>query len=122
MMGGEVFIPKIPSMGLVDLAEALAPGCKHEYLGIRPGEKLHEILLTDDEARSTVELDDMFIVKPPSPWYFGDDCWPEGAALPAGFRYSSDTNAQWLNAKQLMDLIEYEQTDPLTTTPSPVGR
>src|SRR5205085_6703555 len=67
MHGGEVFVPRIPSMGLAELARALAPGCKIEYTGIRPGEKLHECLLSQDEARRTVALDDMFVIKPEHP-------------------------------------------------------
>src|SRR5271165_6761154 len=68
MHGGEIFVPKIPSMRLVDLAEAVAPGCLVECIGIRPGEKLHEVLLSEDEARNTVELDDMYIIQPSHPW------------------------------------------------------
>ena len=59
MHGGEIFVPKIPSMRIIDLAEAIAPGCQVEIVGIRPGEKLHEVLISEDEARNTLELDDM---------------------------------------------------------------
>ncbi len=69
MHGGEIFVPKIPSMRLVDLAEAIAPGCAVEYIGIRPGEKLHEVLLSEDEARNAVEFDEMFIIQPSHPWW-----------------------------------------------------
>ncbi len=69
MHGGEIFVPKIPSMRLVDLAEAVAPGCLVEYIGIRPGEKLHEVLVSEDEARNAVELDEMYIIQPSHPWW-----------------------------------------------------
>lgn len=69
MHGGEVFVPKIPSMTIVDLAEVIAPGCRVEWIGVRPGEKLHEVLVSDDEARTTIELDDMFVIQPAHPWW-----------------------------------------------------
>src|SRR6202142_2719008 len=69
MQGGEIFVPKIPSMRLVDLAEAVAPGCRVECIGIRPGEKLHEVLLSEDEARNAVATDDMFVVQPAHSWW-----------------------------------------------------
>src|SRR5947209_2414417 len=69
MHGGEIFVPKIPSMKLVDLAETVAPGCEVEFIGVRPGEKLHEALISEDEARNTVELEDMFVIQPAHP------CW-----------------------------------------------
>jgi UDP-N-acetylglucosamine 4,6-dehydratase len=105
MHGGEIFVPKIPSMRLVDLAEAVAPGCAVEYIGIRPGEKLHEVLLSEDEARSAVELDEMYIIQPSHPWWkIGN--WVHARALPQGFRYTSDSNEQWLSHEQLQELIE----------------
>jgi UDP-N-acetylglucosamine 4,6-dehydratase/5-epimerase len=105
MHGGEIFVPKIPSMKLVDLAEAVAPGCAFEYVGIRPGEKLHEVLLSEDEARSAVELDEMFVIKPSHPWWKKGN-WLHARELPAGFRYTSDSNEQWLSPEQLQELIE----------------
>src|SRR6266852_5593945 len=69
MHGGEIFVPKIPSMRLVDLAETIAPGCEVECVGIRPGEKLHEVLVSEDEARNTLETDDMFVIKPAHSWW-----------------------------------------------------
>jgi UDP-N-acetylglucosamine 4,6-dehydratase len=105
MHGGEIFVPKIPSMRLVDLAEAIAPGCAVEYIGIRSGEKLHEVLLSEDEARTAVELDDMYVVKPTHPWWKKGN-WVHGRDLPPGFRYTSDTNEQWLSHEQLQELIE----------------
>src|ERR1700677_4440902 len=105
MHGGEIFVPKIPSMRLVDLAEAIAPGCAVEYIGIRSGEKLHEVLLSEDEARTAVELDDMYVVQPSHPWWKKGN-WVHGRELPSGFRYTSDTNEQWLSHEQLQELIE----------------
>jgi UDP-N-acetylglucosamine 4,6-dehydratase (inverting) len=103
MRGGEVFVPKIPSMNMMDLARALAPGCAVEHVGIRPGEKLHEVLVSEDEARHTVELDDMFIIEPTHPWW--TTAHPaEGKRLPEGFRFASDTNDRWLSAEDLAGL------------------
>jgi UDP-N-acetylglucosamine 4,6-dehydratase/5-epimerase len=105
MHGGEIFVPKIPSMRLLDLAEVVAPGCLVEYIGIRPGEKLHEVLLSEDEARSAVEMDEMFVIKPAHPWWNRGN-WVCGRELPTDFRYTSDTNEQWLSHQQLQELIE----------------
>jgi UDP-N-acetylglucosamine 4,6-dehydratase len=105
MKGGEVFVPKIPSMNTIDLANAVAPGCAIEQIGIRPGEKLHEVLVSEDEARHTVELDDMFVVLPTHPWWFSQH-WLHGRTLPDGFRYSSDTNDRWLSVDELRTLAE----------------
>ena len=71
MRGGEIFVPKIPSMRIIDLVEAVAPGCRVEVIGIRPGEKLHEALIAEDESRQVVELDDLFVLEPIYPsWAF----------------------------------------------------
>jgi UDP-N-acetylglucosamine 4,6-dehydratase/5-epimerase len=107
MHGGEVFVPKIPSMSIMDLAAAIAPGCQVEEIGIRPGEKLHEVLLSDDEARNSVELDTMFIVLPARSWW-GNGNWAAGRALPDGFRYTSDGNPVWLSLDELRVLAEEE--------------
>lgn len=105
MQGGEVFVPKIPSMNIMDLVEAIASGCKVEYLGIRPGEKLHEVLVSEDEARHTFELDEMFVIQPVHPWWFAGN-WSDGKPLPDGFRYTSDANSQWLAVEDLRVLVE----------------
>ncbi|HUB01707.1 MAG TPA: UDP-N-acetylglucosamine 4,6-dehydratase (inverting) [Terriglobales bacterium] len=107
MQGGEIFVPRIPSMRLLDLAETVAPGCEIEYIGIRPGEKLHEVLVSDDESRQTVSTDEMFIIKPSHPWWSSEN-WVHGKPLPEGFRYSSDSNEQWLTRQQLEELIAPE--------------
>ena len=104
MHGGEIFVPKIPSMKLVDMAETLAPGCRVEYVGIRPGERLHEVLISEDEARNTRELDDMFVVQPVHSWWRKEN-WSAGRPLPDGFQYASDTNLHWLAPEDLQQLI-----------------
>ena len=105
MRGGEIFVPKLPSMRVMDLVEAVAPGCATEFIGIRPGEKLHEILMSEDESRQAVELDDMFAIEPVAPsWQFPA---AEGAKrLPAGFRYSSDSNTQWLSLSEMREMAD----------------
>lgn len=105
MHGGEIFVPKIPSMRLSDMASTIAPGCEVEYIGIRPGEKLHEVLVSEDEARNTVELDDMFVIQPSHSWWRKEH-WKDGRPLPDDFRYASDTNQDWLSSEQLMALVD----------------
>jgi UDP-N-acetylglucosamine 4,6-dehydratase len=103
MHGGEVFVPKIPSMSIVDVAAALAPGCEIEEVGIRPGEKVHEILISEDEARQGVEFDDHFIIQPAHPWWALEN-WVDGKPLSDGFSYTSNNNSDWLDASQLREL------------------
>lgn len=100
MQGGEVFVPKIPSMRIMDLAETVAPGCEIEFVGIRPGEKLHETLISGDESRSTMELDDMFIIQPTHSWW-ESPAKGQGKPLPDGFSYSSSNNDLWLTREEL---------------------
>jgi len=104
MHGGEIFVPKIPSMRLVDLAETIAPGCRIETIGIRPGEKLHEVLVSEDEARNTLELGDRYVIQPSHGWWRREN-WDDGTPLPEGFRYASDTNDHWLTNQELQELI-----------------
>lgn len=107
MQGGEIFIPKIPSMVLKDFAETIAPGCKHNVIGIRPGEKLHEILISQDEARSTKELDDMFIIYPEHPLIKAENIDSDfSSTFPDGYQYSSDLNHEWLTKEALEELID----------------
>lgn len=105
MHGGEVFVPKIPSMNIMDLAKVLAPECEIGIIGIRPGEKLHESMISVDEARQAVELDDRYVILPAHPWWSQDN-WAEGKPLAEGFSYSSDTNDQWLTTKSLQRMID----------------
>lgn len=100
MHGGEVFVPKLPSMNIMDLARAIAPGCAIDTIGIRAGEKLHESLISVDEARHSVELADRFVIKPEHA-FWKTDAWETGKALAEGFAYASDTNDWWLKDKEL---------------------
>jgi len=105
MKGGETFIPKIPSMKIIDLAESIAPGSKKRITGIRPGEKIHEILLTEDEARHSREFDDSYAIEPEHPF------WKKrhlkgGKKLQEGFRYTSENNKKWLTRRELIKIIE----------------
>lgn len=103
MHGGEVFVPKIPSMNILDLAEAIAPGCEIQQIGIRAGEKLHEVMVSEDEARATLEFEDMFVIQPVHGWWKSDS-WEGGKVLPDGFRYSSEINTVWLSVDELRTL------------------
>lgn len=105
MHGGEVFIPKIPSMKLTDLANTLAPECEMKFTGIRPGEKLHEVLVSEDEGRNSLETDDMFIVQPEHAWWSADK-HPEARPVPEGFSYASNNNTSWLTAEEMAELIK----------------
>lgn len=103
--GGEVFVPKIPSMRITDMALAIAPQCKHEICGIRPGEKLHEILITSEEARHSYEFDDYFMIAPEFS-FWGKDNLDGGEILPRDFQYTSDSNQQWLSKVELKAMVE----------------
>jgi UDP-N-acetylglucosamine 4,6-dehydratase len=101
MRGGEIFVPKIPSMRIVDLVDAIAPGCKVDVIGVRPGEKLHEMLISEDEVRQAVEFDDMFVIEPIYPsWPF--PAWEGGKR--ATTRYSSDANHWWLSGAEMREI------------------
>ncbi len=104
MQGGEVFVPKIPSMRIMDLAQAIAPECKIKVIGIRPGEKVNEALVSSDESRRTLELDDMFIIQPAFPWW-GKGNYTNARPMEPDTAYCSDTNTQWLNVEQLRKII-----------------
>jgi UDP-N-acetylglucosamine 4,6-dehydratase len=105
MQGGEVFVPRIPSMRVGDLARAIAPECQLDVIGIRPGEKLHELLISEDEARNTLEYDDMYLLQPLFPWWTTEHA-TGGRPLPDSFRYSSDGNTEWLNEDQLREMAK----------------
>ena len=105
MEGGEVFVPKLPSTHITDLAKAIAPEAEIEVIGIRPGEKLHEVLVNEDEARHTVEMDDMYVIQPAEALWFGYAWQNKGKPLPEGFRYASNTNTEWLTVEQIRALI-----------------
>jgi UDP-N-acetylglucosamine 4,6-dehydratase len=106
MRGGEIFVPKIPSMRTTELASAIAPHLPHHIVGIRPGEKLHEIMIPEDDARSTVELDDRYVILPSHDPAKRSAYLEDGARpLPEGFSYSSDRNGERLDARGLQALL-----------------
>ena len=105
MQGGEVFVPKIPSMKVIDLAHAIAPKAAINVIGIRPGEKLHEVLISEDEARNTVELKDMYVVQPAETLWFGKSWENENIKLPDNFRYASESNSEWLSLDEIKKII-----------------
>ena len=105
MRGGEIYVPKIPSMNVVDLARALAPNLPHKIIGIRPGEKLHEVMITEDHARNTVEFPDRYIIEPDSVSWTGHVLRDGATPVHDGFRYASDNNTEWLDEAGLKRLI-----------------
>ena len=105
MEGGEVFIPQITSTKVVDLAKAIAPSAEIEIIGIRPGEKLHEMLISEDEARHTIELEKMYVVQPAEATWFGYSWKDKGKSLNEGYYYSSDNNTEWLDVEGIKKSI-----------------
>lgn len=106
MQGGEIFVPKIPSMSMIDVARAIAPECETRVVGIRPGEKLHEIMVGEDDSRNTVEYDDYFAILPSFHEWTAEDCSANGGRMcPEGFRYSSENNDRWLSDEELRSMI-----------------
>jgi len=107
MQGGEVFVPKIPSMNIMDLAEAIAPGCRVEFIGIRPGEKLHEVMVPEDDAHNTLEYEKYFAILPSFiEWDRAEYLKLNGGRqCPDGFRYSSENNDQQLTVEDLRALL-----------------
>ncbi|MCC9624269.1 UDP-N-acetylglucosamine 4,6-dehydratase (inverting) [Thalassospira sp. MA62] len=105
MQGGEIYIPKIPAMRMVDLAEALAPEVPHKVVGIRPGEKLHEIMITEDDARQTYELADRFVIEPSLVFGERGESKAEGKPLADGFSYASNNNPDMLDANGLNEMM-----------------
>ena len=106
MVGGELFVPKLPSMNIMDLAAAIASDCRTEITGIRPGEKLHEVMVPVDDARNTVEFDDYYVIKPQFHFFKRRFNEQNGSRpLPDGFEYNSETNPWRLNQKELLKMI-----------------
>lgn len=111
MIGGEIFVPKIPSMRITDLAQAMAPNLPHKIIGIRPGEKLHETMCPADDSHLTLEFDDHYVIQPTIDFGRGTnfscnqlgEC---GKPVQQGFEYNSENNTQWLSSQQLLDMIE----------------
>ena len=107
MQGGEIFIPKIPSMSVTDLAKALAPNLEHKIIGIRPGEKLHETMITEDDARHTIELGDRYVILPSTDTkWTRDGVYANATQVDEGFHYSSDNNSDWLDEDALRCMLE----------------
>jgi UDP-N-acetylglucosamine 4,6-dehydratase len=108
MTGGEIFVPKLPSMRITDLAAAIAPECETEVVGIRPGEKIHETLISVDDARQTVDAGDRYVIQPAFHWWDANGFSRINgyASCPDGFAYTSDSNSRWLTANELRDMIE----------------
>lgn len=104
--GGETFISKIPSFKITDLAQAIMPGCEMPEVGIREGEKLHEIMVTREDSLNTYEYDRHFIVYPHMEWWNKDKIQAGGKKVEQGFEYSSGTNTQWLSTEQLTELLK----------------
>lgn len=106
MSGGEIFVPKIPSMKVVDFARAIAPDLKHEIVGIRPGEKLHETMVTLDDARATLELEDRYVIEPSLAFWSNSHLAGRNAkSVPDGFEYASNRNVEWLDVAGLRALM-----------------
>jgi UDP-N-acetylglucosamine 4,6-dehydratase len=104
MNGGELYVPKIPSMKITDLAQAIAPSCNIRETGIRPGEKLHEEMIALEDNRRTLEMDDRFVVAPVLPeWGYTN---PVGNPVSEEFSYRSDTNTQWLSQTEIQRFID----------------
>ncbi|MFZ5775046.1 MAG: UDP-N-acetylglucosamine 4,6-dehydratase (inverting) [Thermodesulfobacteriota bacterium] len=104
MEGGEIFVPRIPSMRIMDLAEAIAPECQIDYIGIREGEKLHEALTGEDEGRSTYRYKDMYVIMPTHSWWHRKN-YVEAKKMPEGFVYTSDQNDQWMSVEELRRIV-----------------
>jgi UDP-N-acetylglucosamine 4,6-dehydratase/5-epimerase len=104
MCGGEVFVPKIPSMKILDLAQAIVPECKVEFMGIRSGEKLHEVMISRDEARLALDAGDMYVLQPAHSWWAGSN-WTGAKPVAEGFEYASDSNDQWMTIDELRKIV-----------------
>ena len=107
MLGGEIFVPKIPSYRIVDVAEAISPGCRKEVIGIRPGEKLHEEMITETDGLNSYEFDDHFVIAPTIKFSgMADLEMKSGKKCPDGFKYNSGSNDDWLSVEELRELIK----------------
>ncbi len=106
MKGGEIFVPKVPSMTVIDMMEALAPGVPRDIIGIRPGEKLHELLISEDDTAAVAERNGRYVICPSQDENVQAQHEAEGATvIPAGFQYASNTNDEWLDADGLVRLL-----------------
>ncbi|MFH0823318.1 MAG: UDP-N-acetylglucosamine 4,6-dehydratase (inverting) [Pseudomonadota bacterium] len=119
MEGGEIFVPKIPSLRITDLAESIAPGCKMNVVGLRPGEKLHEVLVSEEDARHTVEYEDHYVTLAPFRPESAEARKKSkgGRPCPEGFRYASDTNDRWISREELKGILDRYNTENNVTMP-----
>ena len=106
MRGGEIFVPKIPSMRITDLATCMAPELDLRFIGIRPGEKLHETMITEDDSRYTIELDDRYVIEPSITFWKSNKPKYKGKHVAEGFSYSSNTNNYWLSEASLRQMLK----------------
>lgn len=110
MQGGEIYVPKIPSMRISDLANCMAPALPAKEIGIRPGEKLHEVMITEDDSRTTLELADRYIIEPSfNRWSSSRTPHEHAVAVQDGYRYASDTNTEWIDREDMMRLLGAEK-------------
>ncbi|MBX9850882.1 MAG: UDP-N-acetylglucosamine 4,6-dehydratase (inverting) [Cytophagaceae bacterium] len=114
--GGELFVPKLPSFKVTDLAEAIGPKCKKEIVGVRPGEKIHEEMITETDSLNTVEFSKYYVITPSTPTWKMDEWMKQfkGKNVPVGFKYNSGTNTEWLNVEALREQIKIH-VDPQFT-------
>ena len=106
MCGGELFVPKIPSMNIMDLAQAIAPECKTRIVGVRPGEKIHELMISSDDARQTLELDKFYVIQPQFNFWTRRSSWNEGRQVSDNFEYSSGTNPWRLSVAEMQEMLD----------------
>jgi UDP-N-acetylglucosamine 4,6-dehydratase len=125
MLGGEIFVPKIPSVKVTDLARVIGPECQQEVIGIRPGEKLHEQMIPEDDARVTLEFDNHFVIQPTHAFWNRQDYEKRGKGKPCpdGFTYSSERNTHWLTDAEIAKLVanvgKDDAGEPLPTATEP---
>ncbi len=115
MQGGEIFVPKIPSVNITDIAKAVAPECDIKVTGIRPGEKLHEVMITEDDSRQTLEFPDFYLIQPQFHWwndsYYTSMGSSKTQACEEGFSYASNTNKHWLSVQEIQNLLKENPTE-----------
>ena len=105
MCGGELFVPKIPSMNIMDLAKAIAPECETRIIGVRPGEKIHELMISRDDARQALELDTFYVIQPQFKYWDRRSSWDEGHKVPDDFEYQSGTNPWRLTIEEMKTML-----------------
>jgi len=107
MCGGELFVPKIPSMNIMDLAKAIAPECETRIVGIRPGEKIHELMISRDDARQTLELDSFYVIQPQYNYWTRRSSWDNGRKVADNFEYDSGTNPWRLSIEEMREMLNH---------------